>query len=55
MTISMIPLLFAVVGLVLWRWRRTASVAEVGKILFAWGALAFIYATTNDWVMRVLK
>jgi hypothetical protein len=45
-----VPVLFMIVGLILMRWQRVKDWADVGRLLFQAGAIAFAIACANQTV-----
>lgn len=45
-----VPVLFMIAGLILMRWQRMKDWADVGRLLFQAGAIAFAIACANQTV-----
>jgi Na+/phosphate symporter len=50
MIITIVPLLVAIIGLLMYLLASNAKVAEVGRIMFGCGLLAFMFATERTTV-----
>ncbi len=48
MLIAVIPLLVAIIGLLLYLLAANAKVAEVGRLMFACGLLALMFASARE-------
>jgi hypothetical protein len=48
--IIVIPLLVALIGLLMYALAANAKLVEIGRIMFAFGLLAFLLIVSPDWV-----